>query len=219
MGVNSHMSKKEENILKFKKLAMDIVVISFGLMISSFGISLFYQASLGSSPMATFGDGIHNLLGIKYGTANMVLNSILLIVLYFTKKEYINIGTILCVFTIGIYVNFFTDYLQILSISTLSIYMRLLSVIVGTILMGVGLGLYVAVNRGFGPLEALVVMFCNKTGQSYRVIKIVQDFILVLGGVLLKAKWGVGTVIALLLTGPVLQFSIDLFKSKFYKST
>lgn len=219
MGQNSHMSKGDEKRKKLRKLAIDIMVISFGLMISSFGISLFYQASLGSSPMATFGDGIHNLLGVKYGTANILLNSLLLIVLYFTKKEYINIGTILCVFTIGLYVNYFTDYLQNLNISALSIYIRLLSVVAGTVLMGVGLGLYVAVDRGFGPLEALVVMFCNKTGKPYGLIKIIQDFILVLGGVLLKATWGVGTIIALVLTGPVLQFSIGLFKSRIYKST
>lgn len=206
--------KQKGNI---KKIIIDIIVISFGLMISSFGTALFYAAELGSSPMATFCDGLHNILHLSYGDANMLANILLLVGLFFLEKSYINIGTVLCVFTIGPWVNLFTPMLINLTIADWSFVMRLLCTVVGTLLMGAGLGLYVAVDRGFGALEGLVKVLCTKRKISYTTAKVIQDVLLVIGGVLLSAKWGVGTVIAMVLTGPILQLSIQLFARMFYK--
>lgn len=210
--------KKETGgfILNFKKdniisVIRDIIIISFGLMISSFGTALFYAAELGSSPMATFCDGIHNVFNISYGTANTVANMVLLVVLFFLARNYINIGTVLCVFTIGLWVNLFTPMLSGLLICEWPIVTRVLCTVAGTILMGCGLGLYVAVDRGFGALEGLVKLLCAKKKFSYTKAKVIQDIILVVGGILLSATWGIGTVIAMLLTGPVLQWSIHFF--------
>lgn len=137
MGGERKISAKD-NIIKF---SLDCVIISIGLMISSFGTALFYAAELGSSPMATFCDGIHNILGISYGDANMLANVILLVGLFIFEKKYINLGTILCVFTIGPWVNLFTPMLINLAVSQWSITLRVLSTVAGTVLMGAGLGL------------------------------------------------------------------------------
>lgn len=196
------------------QLAADIIIISFGLMISSFGTALFYAAELGSSPMATFCDGLHNLLHISYGTANTLANLLLLVVLFFLQRSYINVGTVLCVFTIGLWVNLFTPLLGGAMIAQWSLWARVLCTVAGTALMGVGLGLYVAVDRGFGALEGLVKLLCTKRDLSYTKAKIIQDILLVVAGILLTAKWGVGTLIAMLLTGPVLQQAIQFFTPK-----
>lgn len=189
----------------------DIVIISFGLMISSFGTALFYAAELGSSPMATFCDGLHNVLHISCGTANTVANMLLLVVLFFLARNYINVGTVLCVFTIGLWVNLFTPLLSDLLIREWPIALRVLCTVAGTAMMGIGLGLYVAVDRGFGALEGLVKLLCDRKKFSYTKAKVIQDIILVAGGILLSATWGIGTVIAMFLTGPVLQVSIQFF--------
>ena len=198
----------KDNIIS---VVVDIIIISFGLMISSFGTAIFYAAELGSSPMATFCDGLHNIFHISYGTANTLANIVLLVVLFFLARSYINIGTVLCVFTIGLWVNLFTPMLSNLLIVQWGMLPRVLCTVAGTVLMGVGLGLYVAVDRGFGALEGLVKLLCIKKSISYTKAKVIQDIILVVAGILLSATWGVGTLIAMLLTGPVLQFSIQHF--------
>lgn len=198
-------------------LTKDAVVITLGLVISSFGTALFYAAELGSSPMATFCDGLHNLLNISYGSANTFTNMALLVVMLVVERSYINIGTVLCVFVIGPFVNLFTPFLAGMNLSSQAIPLRVLFTIIGTAFMGAGLGLYVAVDRGYGPLEGLVKYFCAKFGHSYSNVKIIQDVLLVLGGVLLSAKWGVGTLVAMVLTGPLLQFSVEFFTKHFKK--
>lgn len=203
----------KHNIFSFTK---DTIVITLGLIISAFGTALFYAAELGSSPMASFCDGLHNLLNISYGSANTLANMALLVIMLVVERSYINIGTVLCVFVIGPFVNLFTPFLAGMNLNSQMMALRILFTIIGTAFMGVGLGLYVAVDRGYGPLEGFVKYFCAKTGYSYSNVKIIQDVLLMLGGVLLSAKWGVGTVVAIVLTGPLIQLSVEFF-SKFIK--
>ena len=192
-------------------LVLDVLVIEIGLMISSLGTAFFYAADLGSSAMATCCDGLHLLLNISYGDANTLANATLLILLFLLCRSYINVGTVLCVFTIGPWVNLFTPLLQGLKLSEMNMAVRILCTLVGTAMMGVGLGLYMAVDRGFGALEGLVKYARTRFGISVRVAKIVQDAVLVGTGILLGAQWGIGTVVGILLTGPVLQKSSQFF--------
>lgn len=209
------IAQKFLTISKILEVLRDIIIISIGLFISSFGIALFYEAGMGSGAMATFCDGLHLLLGISYGHANITANVVFLAALFLCSRRMINVGTILCVFTIGIYVDLGTAFFGSLGLGDLSVVWRLFFVFAGTAMMGVGLGLYVAVNRGFGALEGLVKYFCQKTGVSFGVVKIIQDVILIAGGILLHAAWGVGTLIAAFLTGPIMQVSIRFFERKF----
>lgn len=196
---------------KILHLVLDVLVIEIGLMISSLGTAFFYAADLGSSAMATCCDGLHLLLNISYGDANTLANATLLILLFLLCRSYINVGTVLCVFTIGPWVNLFTPLLQGLKLSEMNMAVRILCTLVGTAMMGVGLGLYMAVDRGFGALEGLVKYARTRFGISVRVAKIVQDAVLVGTGILLGAQWGIGTVVGILLTGPVLQKSSQFF--------
>ena len=64
---------------KIIRLFVNILLIELGLAISSAGTALFYAADLGSGAMATFSDGLHLLLHINYGDANMLANIVLLV--------------------------------------------------------------------------------------------------------------------------------------------
>ena len=201
---------------KILQLFKNILWIELGLAISSAGTALFYAADLGSGAMATFSDGLHLLLGISYGNANTLSNMVLLVVLFFLQKSYINVGTFLCVFTIGPWVNLFTPVFQATGLAQANMCLRLLAAAGGTVCMGVGLGLYVSVGCGLGAMEG-IVMYCRERFHiSVGVSKIIQDVTLALPGILLGARWGVGTVIAMFCTGPVLQFSTAFFKSRVF---
>lgn len=204
------MKNIEEKILRILK---DACVIEIGLMISSLGTSLFYSADLGSSAMATFCDGLHLLINTSYGNANTIANAVLLVVLLIMDRKYIGIGTILCVFTIGPWVNLFMSILSPLAFEQTNMVIRILLTIAGASLMGVGLGIYMAVNRGFGALEGIVKYLCKKFRFEVKTVKIFQDAILVIGGILLGAQWGIGTIVGIFLCGPVLQKSNQIFSS------
>lgn len=210
------ISKKENKRERRKETIIDIIIISFGLFISSFGIALFYAAGMGSGAMATFCDGLHNIFGFTYGGANICANVLFLLILIGCDRKLVNIGTVLCVFTIGIYVDLGTAFFGRMAISGYPVLIRGLCVLTGTVMMGGGLGLYVAVGRGYGALEGLVKFFCGKTGCSFGTAKIMQDIILIVLGILMHAAWGIGTLFSAVLTGPVMQVSIRYFEKYLY---
>ncbi len=200
---------------RFSALIRDVLSIEIGLMISSLGTALFYLGDLGSGAMATFSDGLHRVLPLTYGQANLAANIVLLIVLFILDRRYINIGTVLCVFTIGPWVDLFGGLLSGIDGHALSMATRVLLGVAGCALMGLGLGMYVAVDRGFGALEGIVKLACSRWSVSMSTAKIVQDAVLVVLGIALGASWGIGTVIAIALIGPILQASCRAFGALF----
>lgn len=212
------MTKLIGNTKKIVEFTKDIFIICIGLMVSSFGTALFYQAGMGSSAMATLCDGLHNILNISYGTANMVANIVLLAVLCFCDKKMINIGTVLCVFLIGIFVDLGNIFWGMFPIADMNSGVRFLCVIAGCVMMGSGLGLYVAVERGFGALEGLVKYICRQSGLSFDKVKVGQDILLVVIGIFLQADWGIGTVVSALIVGSIMRISIDYFQKILKKS-
>jgi uncharacterized membrane protein YczE len=151
---------------------------------------------------------------VSYGTANLIANLALLAVLVILARSYVKAGTLLCVFTIGPWINLFTPMMAALHISAWHMALRLACTVLGTGLMGLGLGLYVAVDRGFGALEGLVKYACAKKGMSYSLAKVIQDVMLVGGGIALGATWGIGTLVAIVFTGPAIQWSIQCFSKR-----
>lgn len=206
------MYEKEGKIGNIKDIMKDTMIISIGLFVSSFGTALFYEANMGSGAMATFCDGIHKVMNITYGQANILMNVILLLVLFFCDRRYINIGTLLCVFAIGIFVDASTWILTFFPFGGSAWGLRFAGAIAGTVLMGAGLGLYVAVDRGFGALEGLVKYVAAKRNWEFGRVKIAQDVILIALGIALQAAWGIGTVISAFLVGPIMQWSIKWFR-------
>lgn len=201
-----------KNATALKDITFDILLICIGLVISSFGTALFYQAGMGSGAMATFSDGLHQLMNISYGTAYTATNIVFLILLILCDKSMINVGTLLCVCLIGVFVDIGNIVFGMFPIATAPTFIRLICVLAGCGMMGVGLSLYVAVNRGFGALEGLVKHFCAKTRFSFDKIKITQDLILTFLGIALNAKWGIGTLISAFTIGPVMKIFISIFQ-------
>lgn len=202
--------------LQFKPFIIKIFIISFGLFLNGIGLSLMYGTELGSSPMGTFSDGLHNLLPISQGNANILANAIFLIVLVFFAREFIGIGTIVCTFTLGLYVNLASFVITPLALQNLSMGYRILISSTGTLLMGIGLGIYVSIDYGLGPLEAIVAIICQRFNLKYRIAKISFDSLLMVAGLLLGGKVGAGTIISTFCTGiimaPVIEKSRNLFE-------
>lgn len=197
---------------KISSLILKVCLICIGLCINGFGLALLYSVELGTSPMATFSDGLHNILGISQGNANIVANAVFLVVLLFIGRRYISVGTILCTFTIGLYVDLAQWIIGPLNLISLPLPGKVAVAFLGMAIMGAGLGMYVAVDFGLGPLEALVGVINDRTNLSYRTSKTVFDAALGVLGVVFGGKIGIGTVISIGCTGFVMDFSRTLTK-------
>lgn len=216
-------------------------MVSAGVTAAASGIALFYTMNIGSDPISVFVDGQHRILGLSYGMINLLDSIVYFILILILSRKLINYATLIVGFAMGPMINFFLSIFSrfISSDGSLTLqflvgkgfifnsvgddyFIRLLMLIPAVILLGCGLGLYLSANLGAAPLDALVLFIKEKTKKPLRRVKIIFDLAAAAIGFLLGGVAGIGTIIAILATGPIVSLTIktiaNLKKSNEYKS-
>lgn len=181
-----------------------------GLFIAGFGIYLTMQANIGLSPWDALNEGVAAILGIKFGTASVMIGFIVIGV-DLLLREKIGYGTVLDAIIVGKSADFFT-YLDILPVQT-SIIKSIFFLICGLFVLSLSIYLYMSAALCAGPRDMLLVAI----GKKFRKIPIGYVNMAVLaivtaGGLFLGANIGIGTVISVFGLGFTMQIVFRIFK-------
>lgn len=186
-------------------MLVNTLKICIGLLITGIGTAMMYLVDWGSAPAATIGDGVHAALHLSYGTAGILVNVIFLIILVFLDRKLISIGTVLATFFLGIFIDTGVFLIRPFYVDTMPVPLKALMLLMGAVITAIGLGYYVGVNFGIGAIDAMSVALNEKTGISFTVCRWSVDIMLTIVGILLGSAWGAGTVVSVIITGPIMQ--------------
>lgn len=195
--------------IDYKTILIKSLKVILGLLVTGIGTAFMYIVNWGSAPAATIGDGVHVFTGLSYGVAGIVVNVFFLIVLFFLDKKLINFGTILATFFLGVFIDIGVWIITPLHIEMMGTAMKAVFLVIGCLLTAVGLGYYVGVNFGIGAIDGLSVAINKKTNISFSICRWSIDIILMIVGIALGASWGVGTIVSIVVTAPIMQFIIN----------
>lgn len=185
-----------------------------GILLTCLTASVFYLINMGTDPYQVFAVAVHRQLGISYGQANMLLNTILILFFLFFKRRYINLAMFLSVFVGGFFLDAFNSVLSKFIASDLPIPVKLCLVFAGCINLALGSYLYLASDLGATPADGVGLFISERVGKPYRFIRIFTDIFYALIGVILGGTIGITTVIAVILTGPLIGM-IQKFAKRF----
>ena len=177
-----------------------------GLMLCGVGVALFLWSGLGVDPASVFELGVGKVFHISYGTSAAVINVVILIVVFFIDKSYINISSILAIFGIGYTADIVSDLLQNLNFEMTNLIVKLIFVAIGLTIMAFGIATYIRADLGVGAIDLISEIISEKAKLQYRVVRIVGDVSFVVIGFLLGGTFGIGTLVAAFMTGPTVQF-------------
>ena len=79
-------------------------------------------------------------------------------------------------------------------------------------LFAVGAGLYAAADLGRGSYEAVTFALAEKNHWQVKVVRMILDATMVVIGVILGGKFGVCTVVTVIVSGPIIQFTVGRAK-------
>ena len=179
-----------------------------GLFVFAVGVYLTIQANIGAAPWDAFSLGLSSTLGVKYGTANIVV-SLIIVALDIVMREKIGLGMLLDALLVGKFVDLL-NFIGILPPQT-KLPASLAAMAAGIVIMGFGQYMHMKAALGCGPRDCMLVGFKRR---SKRIpIGIISVFILAaatLAGWLLGGPIGVGTLICAFLTGPVMQLDFRI---------
>ncbi|OEF96318.1 YczE/YyaS/YitT family protein [Desulfuribacillus alkaliarsenatis] len=204
-------------MINYRRIILQWVIFFVGIMVMSYGIVLTIVANLGVSPWDVFHLGLANTTPLTPGMAVQVTGIIIVIIVCFLMKRYPQIGTILNMIFVGVFIDVFL--LLPVTPTGENLFQQLAILVIGTVLFGVGAGIYISSNLGAGPRDGLVLVLNIKKGWSIGRIKTVMELSALGFGALLGGPVGVGTVIISLTIGPIMGFNIEYWKGLLGKYT
>lgn len=201
--------------MKKDQLALRIFMAIIGLMISGVGVGIFLYSQLGVDPASVLQTGFSNVFHISYGTASALSNVVILGIVFFIDRSYINLSSLLAIFGIGYTADFVNFILRNLLPGDLNLIIRLLMILVGCLVMAAGIATYIRADLGVGAIDLVSEIISNKLHFSYRIVRVAGDISFVIVGFLLGGKVGVGTLVAAFMTGP----AVHLLRPYVYRVT
>lgn len=179
-----------------------VIRLIVGSIVMGGGIAIAMKGGFGVDPMALFWEGIHIQTGISYGTANLVVSGVIILMLFFIDRSQLGIGTIVN----SVLVSLSMDLISLLPLESELFLIRLFLLLIGLVLLAGGIVYYGSANFGRGAFDGLIFGIVNKTKYSIRMIRSSFDLILVILGMLLGAKLSLGPIVSVLTIGYMMQF-------------
>ena len=188
-----------------------IIIILIGSIIAAYGITLAMYAGFGGATLAVLWQGISKTFHISIGMASMIVALIMIGFVFFYDRTQIHIGTILY----QIVYSFCVDLFANAHVYSMHVWINACIMVLGIMLFAIGTGFYAAASLGRGAYEALTFSLAEKNGWQVKVVRIILDIVMVLIGVMLGGKFGICTIVTIIISGPVIQFTASKTKKLF----
>ena len=176
-----------------------IIIIVIGSIVAAYGITLALYAGFGGATIAVLWQGISKTFHVSIGMASMIVAVIMIVFAFFYDRSQIHIGTILYQIVYSFCVDLFANA----------------HVLLGVIIFAIGTGVYAAATLGRGSYEALTFSLAEKNGWQVKIVRMILDIVMVIIGVLLGGKFGICTIVTIIISGPVIQFTASKTKKVF----
>ena len=204
----SWSSKKPLNI---KPKIKTLLFLIFGLFLFGLGETLLLASGAGVSPWTVLAEGISIYSSYSVGWSTFWM-SLAVLLLWIPLKQKPGIGTILNVIIIALVFDYTLPYLP----NPENYGLKVLQVIIGVLITGLGSGFYLISNLGPGPRDGLMTGVQRITEKPIALVRSAIEVIVVFFGWKLGGTVGLGTIIFALGIGPTVAAGI-YFVSKNFK--
>ena len=204
----SWSSKKPLNI---KPKIKTLLFLIFGLFLFGLGETLLLASDAGVSPWTVLAEGMSIYFSFSIGWSTFWM-SLAVLLLWMPLKQKPGIGTILNVIIIALVFDYTLPYLP----NPENYGFKVLQVIIGVLITGLGSGFYLISNLGPGPRDGLMTGVQRITGKPIALVRSTIEVIVVFFGWKLGGTVGLGTIIFALGIGPAVAVGI-YFVSKNFK--
>jgi len=196
--------------LNFKPKIKTLLFLIFGLFLFGLGETLLLASGAGVSPWTVLAEGISIYTSFSIGWSTFWM-SLAVLLLWMPLKQKPGIGTILNVILIAIVLDYTLPHLP----NPENYELKILQVIIGVLITGLGSGFYLISNLGPGPRDGLMTGVQRITGKPIALVRAIIEVSVVFFGWLLGGTAGLGTVIFALGIGPAVAIGIYLVSKNF----
>ena len=192
-----------------------------GMVIVSLGITCFTKSGLGISPMTAVPYALARSFDFSFSTTVFVVYTIMVFVQILIKGKNRVWWDLLQIPSSMLFTSFLRWFETAATFECHSFWQQLMVAVIGSILNGVGFAMMVDMQLVPNPPDGLIFVVSNVRGKDLGFWKNVFDITFVIlagvidivsGGKLISV--GVGTALAMVITGRVVALTNRLFKEK-----
>ncbi|MBA3531209.1 MAG: YitT family protein [Ardenticatenales bacterium] len=187
-------------VLLLSGWARRLALLMAGLILFGIGVALMARSGMGLGPWEAFHQGLALHTGLEMGAVSIFVGMAVLLA-WIPLRQWPGIGTVLNILTIGTA----TDMTLVLLPTPEHYAVRLLWMVVGLLLTGLGCGMYLSAKLGAGPRDGVMMGLHKRTGLSIRTIRTLIEVAVLVAGWLMGGQIGLGTVAFAFGIGPIVQ--------------
>lgn len=189
-----------------KKTLGKIIMVILGSVIAAYGITLAIYAGFGSATLAVLWQGVSQTLGISMGSASLLIALLMILFVWFYDRRQIHWGTMIYQIVYSLFVDIFAGRVYYTPWGWGNFILMLLGIVV----FAIGTGIYASADYGRGSYEAVNFALAEKNNWKIRKVRALLDLSVVLLGMLLGGKIGACTIATLVISGAVIQKTVQL---------
>ncbi|UFU06576.1 YczE/YyaS/YitT family protein [Ruania halotolerans] len=192
--------------LRAGRLPRRLPQLFLGLWLYGVSVAVMVRGDLGASPWDVLHTGLIRHVPLTLGQA-VIAMGLLLLLLWIPLREKPGMGTVANAIVIGLS----TDVTLALLERPDALLPRVGLMLGGILLCALATAVYIGAQLGRGPRDGLMTGLHRRTGLSIRLVRTALEITVVLVGVLLGGRLGVGTVLFALTIGPITQALLPRF--------
>ena len=180
---------------KIWSYARRLLAIIPSIFICALGVALLVWPEWGCDPLTTFEIGLSNVFHVQFGTVALVFEGIMFFVFFFVRRDLVHLE------------NFWLDVLapMLPTAPEMSVGLKIACILIGSIIIILTLAYYIPIGLGYQTSDIFAFMAADLVKKSYGIGLIISYAILFVIGVALGSSWGIGTLIAVVAYGPIID--------------
>jgi uncharacterized protein len=178
-----------------------------GLALAALGIAFIILALLGAGPWDSVAVGLNHYLGFTIGTWSIISQLLFTLITWMIEKTRFRLETVIPIVIRSWFLDLWIYVVLKNADFSASWEIQWLSLIIGVIVVGVGIGIYVEAQFPKTPIDGLMMAISNRFGWSLNLSRICIEVSGVIIGFLLGGPVGFGTLVVALFLGKIIQTS------------
>lgn len=183
-------------------------LLVLGLAVFGVGEALVLQSRIGNSPWTVLAEGLSSTTGVDIGIATFIISSLVLLA-WWPLRQRPGLGTIANVIVIAVALDAATRVIPAATSTAVGVGYA----IGGTLLVGLGSGIYLTTGLGPGPRDGLMTALHHRSGRTVAHVRFAIEVTVLAAGWLLGGTVGAGTVVFALLVPRAVAWGLALLST------
>ncbi|BCZ48694.1 hypothetical protein psyc5s11_47610 [Clostridium gelidum] len=189
------------------------IIFIIGILVMTLGVSLTVKSEVGAGAYDSINFGLANLFKISVSIAIWVTSFIVVIIASILRRKFLKLTTFVTAIIVGISTDMWVMTIKNIVFNT--IFEKVFAFSIGICLISIGIAIYIIPKLPANPTDDLMVALTEEKGISIMKAKLTIDTICIIIAFALKGPIGIGTIIATVLIGPLIDIINKLIRNIF----